>query len=226
MAFVHTKRRKYLTNKDDPKAITQPIKLGSKLNRFHQQVTQGAKEAERIASAPSVASFADMSSTVIFPDCSGSMGEQVGNEYGSEHHDKSFYCRQAVDTFLDNCFAGATKVGLASFPELVVLEPTHDLVAVRNAAKAIEPTGSTPMHEPLEYVIDNWPCTHGIIISDGSPDDKPAVIEAAKAYKERNIKLDAVHIGSDIGGEDLMKQVAGLTGGIYIKFTNVAAFAA
>lgn len=218
--------------KAPPTSIAQPVKLGSKLNKFHQQVVQGAKEAEKISNAPSVATFADMSSTVIFPDCSGSMSDMVDSRSGygegkaaGESHDKSYYCRQAVETFLDNCFAGATKVGLASFPELVVLEPTHDLNAVRQAAQAIEPTGSTPMHEPLDFVITEWPCTHGIVISDGSPDSRDAVLAAAQAYKAKSVKIDAVHIGSDHGGEELMKQLAEITGGIYIKFTNVAAFA-
>ncbi len=218
-----------------PASLTQPVKLGSKLNAFHQQIANGAKVEEQIKNAPPspTASYADMSSTVIFPDCSGSMADIVdGSNYGKsghegsvESHDKSYFCREAVKTFIDNCFIGATKVGLASFPELVVVEPTHDLLTVRAAAGAIEPTGSTPMHEPLDFVLDEWPLTHGIVISDGSPDDRNAVLEVAKRYRAKGVKVDAVHIGQDTGGEELMKSLAETTGGIYIKFTDVAAFA-
>jgi hypothetical protein len=220
-----------VNNKDDTKSITQPVKLGAKLNKFHQQVADGAKQA--VGTQPT-ATYADMSSTVIFPDCSGSMADYVGDVdrggYGrgskdNEVHDKAYFCRQAVNTFLDNCFAGATKVGIASFPELVVVEPTHDLNTVRAASAAIEPTGSTPMHEPLDFVIDEWVITHGIVISDGSPDDRSAVLEAAKKYRAKGVKVDAVHIGQDTGGEELMKSLAETTGGIYIKFTDVATFA-
>lgn len=210
-------------SKAPPGSLAQPVKLSSKLNSFHKQVIQGAAEAGKIANAVNpTTTYADMSSTVIFPDCSGSMSDVVGN---NDPHDKSFFCRQAVNTFLDNCFPGATKVGLASFPELVVLEPTHDLNAVRVAAQAIEPIGSTPMDEALEFVVNEWPCTHGIVVSDGSPDDKSSVLEVAKQYRAKSIKIDAVHIGEDHGGEELMKQLAEITGGIYIKFTDVKTFA-
>jgi hypothetical protein len=201
------------------------------MNKFHQQVAAGAK-VQLPSSTPNATSFADMSSTVIFPDCSGSMADMVcGGNYGRgersnrEDHDKSYFCRQAVNTFIDNCFLGATKVGIASFPELVVIEPTHDLNSVKIAAQAIEPTGSTPMHEPLDFVLDEWPITHGIVVSDGSPDDVHAVEEAAKRFKAKGVKLDAVHIGADHGGESVMKMIAETTGGIYIKFTDVKAFA-
>jgi Mg-chelatase subunit ChlD len=158
------------------------------------------------------------------------MSDIVGNNYGQERgspepHNKSYFCQQAVNTFLDNCFAGATKVGIASFPELVVVEPTHALDAVRVAAQGIEPTGSTPMHEPLNFVLDEWPITHGIVVSDGSPDSHDDVLDSAKRYKAKGIKVDAVHIGQDHGGEELMKSLAEITGGIYIKFTDVKAFA-
>lgn len=210
-----------------PASLTQPVRLGSKLNAFHQQIAAGAKVQVPSTTSTGTPSFADMSSTVIFPDCSGSMSDAVAGNYGREDtlQNKSYFCRQAVNTFIDNCFVGATKVGLASFPELVVLEPTHDLNAVKIAARAIEPTGSTPMHEPLDFVLDEWPITHGIVVSDGSPDDVHAVEEAAKRFKAKGVKLDAVHIGSDHGGEATMKMIAETTGGIYIKFTDVKAFA-
>ena len=214
-----------------PASLTQPVRLGSKLNAFHQQIAAGAKVQVPSATSTGTPSFADMSSTVIFPDCSGSTSDMVTDgRYGDrgsekEPHNKSYFCRQAVNTFIDNCFIGATKVGLASFPELVVIEPTHDLNAVKIAAQAIEPTGSTPMHEPLDFVLDEWPITHGIVVSDGSPDSVQAVEDSARRYKAKGVKLDAVHIGSDHGGEATMKMIAETTGGIYIKFTDVKAFA-
>ena len=216
-----------IDTKDPKTQLVQPVKLGSKMNKFHQQIADGAKVAAQTQTSTGTPSFADMSSTVIFPDCSGSMSDPASGDYGSrsESHDKAYFCREAVKTFIDNCFLGATKVGLASFPELVVVEPTHDLAAVKLAADQITPTGSTPMSEPLDFVLDEWPITHGIVVSDGSPDSVAAVESAAKRYKDKGVKLDAVHIGSDTGGEACMKMIAETTGGIYIKFTNVKAFA-
>jgi hypothetical protein len=215
--------------KDAPSSITQPVKLGSKLNSFHRQVIEGAKTEQQYSSAANPTStYADMSTTVIFPDCSGSMSDVVGGyaHGGSELRNKVYYCREAVATFLDNCFAGATRVGIASFPELVVVEPTLDLLTVKHAAKAINATGGTPMDEPLDFVIHEWPVTHGIVISDGCPDSEKAVLNAAQLYKEKNVKLDTVHIGDkDELGESLMKRIAELTGGVYIKFSNMKNFA-
>jgi hypothetical protein len=215
-------------------SLAQLVKLGSKLNSFHKQVIEGAKTAQQYASAASPTStYADMSTTVIFPDCSGSMSDIVGgdnrygHERGSEHRDKVYYCREAVTTFIDNCFAGATRVGIASFPELVVVEPTLDLSVVKHEAQAIDATGGTPMDEPLDFVIHEWTSvTHGIIISDGCPDSEQAALAAAQLYKEKGVKLDTVHIGDkDERGESLMKKIAELTGGVYIKFSNVKNFA-
>jgi hypothetical protein len=211
--------------------LAQPVKLGSKLNSFHKQVIEGAKQAQAYNASNPTSTYADMSTTVIFPDCSGSMDEVVGGTYGrergSETHNKVYYCRQAVNTFLDNCFAGATRVGIASFPELVVVEPTLDLLTVKQSAQAIDATGGTPMEEPLDFVIHEWTSvTHGIIISDGCPDSEKAALAAAQLYKEKGVKLDTVHIGDkDERGESLMKKIAELTGGVYIKFSNVKNFA-
>lgn len=219
-------------DKKAPTSITQPVRLGNKLNSFHKQVLEGAKVAQAYSNVNTNPTYADMSSTVIFPDCSGSMSDIVGGsgEYGrgrsNEPRNKVYYCREAVTTFIDNCFAGATKVGIASFPELVVVEPTLDLLTVKQAASGIDATGGTPMSEPLDFVIDEWPITHGIVISDGAPDSPKAVLDAAKRYKDKGIKLDAVHIGDkDEQGESLMKQIAEITGGVYIKFSNVKNFA-
>lgn len=200
--------------------LVQPVKLGSKMNKFHQQVAEGSKVAQ--ATAPtSTGGFANMGVTVIFPDCSGSMG---GLEEGN--HDRIFFCKQAVNTFIDNCFIGATQVGIATFPELVVIEPTLNLAKVKSDCEALDSTGSTPMHEPLEFCLDEWSTmTHGIVVSDGCPDSVQAVQSVIKKYRDKGIKLDAVHIGSDRSGESVMKEIAETTGGIYIKFTNVAAFA-
>ena len=82
------------------------------------------------------------------------------------------------------------------------------------------------MADPLDYVIDEWPLTHGIVISDGCPDSQTAVLASAERYKQKGVKLDAVHIGDkDEQGESLMKNIATITGGVYIKFTDLDSFA-
>lgn len=200
---------------DKTKSLVQPIRLGSKLNSFHQQVAKGAN-APTLSTPASVSSFADMTTVVIFPDCSGSMKGQ-----------KIQMCRDALNTFIDNCFIGATRVGVASFPEQVVVEPTALLHEVKRACSALSASGGTPMADPLDFVLHEWTTvTHGIVISDGAPDTPNEVLAIAQAYKAKGLKLDAVHIGDeDKNGETLMKQLAEITGGIYIKFTDIASFA-
>lgn len=218
----------------EKESLVQPVKLGSKMNSFHQQIIKGAAVAATLptgVTSTGVPSFADMSTTVIFPDCSGSMsdicGDSTYNDPKNTLKAKIEFCKDAINSFIDNSFAGATKVGVASFPEQVVVEPTFALHEVKQACSGLRASGGTPMSEPLDYVLSEWKTvTHGIVISDGAPDSIDEVLKLAEQYKLRGIKLDAVHIGDrDENGEALMKNITTITGGIYIKFSNVKAFA-
>ena len=86
--------------------------------------------------------------------------------------------------------------------------------------------GGTPMAGAMDRCITQNSLTRGIIVSDGEADSSESALASAKNYwREAGIPIDTVHIGRSTEGEHLLKQIAELTGGMYIKFDNVANFA-
>jgi Mg-chelatase subunit ChlD len=132
--------------------------------------------------------------------------------------------KQAVNKYLDDCNAVTNYVGLASFPEACYESPTGLHSRIRDLIKDLTPNGSTPMGAAMGYVLDNEPVTHGVIISDGCADGPDECIQIAHEYKAKAIKLDCVHIGDDTGGEETLKEIASITGGIYVKFSDMDSF--
>jgi hypothetical protein len=87
--------------------------------------------------------------------------------------------------------------------------------------------------------------TRGVIVSDGGatdwcdashndmisgsfglpPNSSTITTSILQLYKEQSIPLDCVHISSGTDGEALLRRIAAETGGIFIKFSDVSAFA-
>lgn len=201
---------------------------------IHSRISNAAKVREEQAKAQASVGgpkFINFGRIFIFPDASGSMASAaVDTERNYARSRGNFESRldllkKAVDSYLQNCNYAVNLVGVASFPEGAFSSPTGNYGIIRQLVNALEPTGSTPMAEAMGYCMEAETFSHGVLISDGCPDNQQEVIELAKLYKTKRITCDAVHIGSDKSGEELMKQVAEITGGAYIKFTDVSAFA-
>ena len=204
---------------------------------IHSRIAAAEKiRAEQAATAAKLGGtkFINFARIMIFPDSSGSMGSAADDSERSyaraQRGSGNFQSRLdmlklAVDTYLQNCNPSLNVVGVASFPEGAFSEPTPLYATIRTSVAALEPNGGTPMHDAMGYCIESVSFNHGVLISDGCPDNSEEVLSLAKLYKTKNVTCDAVHIGSDRSGESLMKQVAEITGGAYIKFTDVASFA-
>jgi Mg-chelatase subunit ChlD len=165
---------------------------------------------------------------MFFADTSGSMAspDYHGDEYGrSETETKIELLRRAFDSYLNNCTAALNAVGLATFPEQAYEVPTQNYAELRNLIRQLIAEGGTPLAAAMNYVCENEPITHGVIISDGDADDRELPIAIAKKFASKLVKIDTVHIGSSSGGEALLKEIAEITGGIYVKFTDVNNFA-
>jgi len=89
----------------------------------------------------------------------------------------------------------------------------------------LEADGSTPMAEAMNYVINTYNVTRCVLVSDGEPDRKPPIIESAFKYKEAGIQCDCVHIGTGNAGEAILRKIAEITEGQFIKFTDINNFA-
>jgi hypothetical protein len=89
---------------------------------------------------------------------------------------------------------------------------------------ALQACGGTPMAGAMQRSLTTNSLTRGILVSDGEADSAQRAIDIAKQWKEAEIAIDCVHIGRSSSGEALLKEIAELTGGLYIKFDNVSNF--
>lgn len=184
----------------------------------------GGGLAARVAAQASRPSPTAIDATVLpnrialMLDLSGSMGSVEKNKAKIEH------LRDAVLGFVQAADMGTTGISLTGFPNTVVtpLEANSQLITM--SVLALNASGGTPMHEAMEYVMMHVPLTRGIIVSDGEADDRNRAIAMAHRFKESETIVDTVHIGDNTGGEELLKEIALITGGIFIKFDDVANF--
>jgi uncharacterized protein YegL len=83
----------------------------------------------------------------------------------------------------------------------------------------------TPMGDAMSDVLYSMPVTRCVLVSDGAPNNVTQVYEIAQMYQEAQIPIDCVHIGHSASGEDVLQKIAELTGGKFVKFTNISSFA-
>lgn len=201
------------------------VRIGAKPNSLHARVA--AKESGAIGQPGLPTSFknplTNFGKIMFFADVSGSMG--TSDSYDRNEESKISLLRKAFSSYLDNCVPALNAVGIATFPEQAYEPPTTNHSMIRDLVNQLEATGGTPLAAALNYVEQNEPITHGVIISDGDADEPELSKEIATKFGTKLVKLDTVHIGSSTGGEELLKSIAEITGGIYVKFTDVNAFA-
>ena len=153
---------------------------------------------------------------------------------GSMSGDKIQKLKEATESFVDSLnLSGSladTSVACRTFPydETVASSCyplTCDQTRARLAAWNLNTLVCTPMHEAMQFVLENYSVTRGVMMSDGAPDSKSQALLQAGHYKDAGIPIDCVHIGHEEYGADLLKQVAEITGGLFIKFTDINSFA-
>lgn len=193
----------------------EPIKITGKPNAsaLHQRINQAAVEQKAFAEAdPLVVP----NRIAIIADGSGSMGGF-----------KNRCLHDALTGFFNMCSYGDTSCAIYTFgmSQEVRHGLSRDKTMLIATAMGIAADGGTPMDEPMREVLEQISLTRGIIISDGCANNPALAVDQAMRYKEQEIPIDCVHIGNETHGEDLLKEIAELTGGIYIKFDNVGNFA-
>jgi hypothetical protein len=80
------------------------------------------------------------------------------------------------------------------------------------------------MAEAMNYALINYSLTRAVLVSDGQPDSEPKAYDEAHNFKAAELPCDCVHIGNETCGEDCLRRIAEITGGQYIKFTDIASF--
>ena len=186
------------------------------LSGLHNRLNQAAaKEATFAADAAAMPNRIG-----LMLDTSSSMS--VGETPDKERID---LLNDAVDSFTAQCDWSTTAVAMTTFPRKSELElPLTNVMGLIITRARCYAAGGTPLLPAMQDTIKQ-PITRAIIISDGEAMDPSSCLAEAQKYAEAKTPIDCVHIGDAQGGEELLAQIAKITGGIYIKFTNVESFA-
>ena len=208
----------------DPSGSSVPaqrkgIKLG--VPALHQRIH--AAKAD-----PNVAPDTMPNRIALMLDASGSMSGRANYDDNVNLNRKIDCLRDAVMSFIVGCNLKDTALAIEEFGAADTAGRRVALTCfgpiLTTTAMSIEAYGGTPMGDAMDYVLRNYSITRGVIVSDGQADTAYQCEEQAKKYAEASIPIDCVHIGTG-HGEDLLRHIAEVTGGKYIKFTDVNAFA-
>jgi hypothetical protein len=142
--------------------------------------------------------------------------------------------KEAVESFVDNCDFSETALSLQTFglsPEISMPLSTDEW-SLRSIIASFGAHGGTPMGEAISRTISQIPLTGAVLISDGAPTDMDGGFDykmhkdgvdysVLEPYIEQEIKIDCIHISNSTSGENVMKHIAELTHGVFIKFKDV-----
>lgn len=136
--------------------------------------------------------------------------------------------RNAMSSFIDNISFADTAVALRTFggedSELTQpLTTFHPILMT--SIMTLRARGGTPMANAMRYALESWPITRFVLVSDGEPDNDTAAFTVAFEMQSAETSCDCVHIGESTSGEACLRQIAEITHGQYIKFTDVSQFA-
>lgn len=239
---------------EGPKGITVTggsVKIHGK-SRLHSALSQApaedATESFRKAAQAVTSGNADklndpltaVNRIAIMADISGSMASSDGSAQS-----KIELLKIALGGFLNQVNFDGTSIAIYTFPlrndgdhysdddgdpllgsrHGISYRLSFDKMMLQMAVNGLSSGGGTPMHSTMQKVLDELPLTRGIIISDGEADRADSALDYARKYAQSETIVDTVHIGTSPGGEKLLQEIAKITGGIYIKFDKVEAFA-
>jgi hypothetical protein len=153
------------------------------------------------------------------------MDERVGGSWRDDNRKtKLDLLKEAVQDFALRSNSNDTALAVESFPSGFRIDLTSDTQQVYMRMMGAGSLGSTPMSQGMYASLDNHSPTRAMLISDGDHDSGDDPFRAAEKYKSKEIIIDTVHIGDSSRGEEALKRIAKITGGIYLKFKDVSSF--
>lgn len=192
--------------------IVNKNKIGIKSGGLHSRITE--KELYDTVIPPETKNVDTLPNRIaIMIDVSGSMsGEPIK------------LLEQALQDFIQKSNSSDTAIAVESFPEQVRIELTNDKVKLWMLCMRLRADGGTPMASTMQYCLDTYPrINRAILISDGQPNSDPKY--EVERYAKREIKVDTVHIGNSTEGEDVLRSISDITGGLFVKFKDIKSFA-
>jgi uncharacterized protein YegL len=210
-----------LSKTTDQSSLINRRKIGS-MSPLHQRLASSKAEGP-----PEEQALTFPNRLVLMLDCSGSMAEMVEcNQNNPNPTRKIDHLKKAIEGFLTQCNWEDTAIAIETFPHteygFPVLSNQHFLHW--NNVSQLTASGGTPMAEAMSVALERYSLTRGILVSDGIANNPAESLNKAREFKESGTPVDTVHIGDEQAGEELLQQIAEITGGMYIKFTDVSNF--
>lgn len=138
----------------------------------------------------------------------------VFDDSGSMHGSKLANAKLGVEEFLRSCNKDNTAVTIYPM-NATGLKLNTNLPATAVFAKGINCGGGTPLLNTLKRMRNENPSlTRAIVFSDGQPDNPN--FSKFGVNRDWGLVVDTVFIGSY--GEEFMRELAEITGGIFLKF--------
>ena len=198
------------------------------------KITVGGGLHSRIKAAEVLKEIAPVADVRNFPnrlaiicDFSGSMSDCASGSWKDNNlKTKLQLLQEAVQDFALRSNPNDTAIAVESFPRGFRIELTNDPQEVYMRMCGISTLGDTPMGDGIYAALENHSPTRCMLISDGEQTDGDRCFEAARKAKSKEILIDTVHIGHSSRGEETLKQIAEITGGMYMKFKDVQSFSA
>lgn len=198
-----------MTNEENNKLAPRGAKVT--LPSLHKKLNEANSNVARIDPATMA------NRLVLILDDSGSMNGISGDKSKIDH------LRDAIQGFLAQCDFSNTAVAITTMNKSLTTPLDRQGSLLQMQASGIHAIGSTPMAEAMEAALMSYSMTRAILVSDGGYTGANP-IEQARAYANAEIACDCVHIGDDTSGERILQDIAEITHGIFIKFTDVASF--
>lgn len=209
-----------ITNKPDTTdGITKGKRVGG-ITGIHQRVRAASLERRVNDGATKLNRIG------LMLDCSGSMGSYIGGYQSKNTQTKTDLLREAIESFLDACNFNDTACAMHCFPaqDGPTITLTDDKAQLVLACTDLQAGGGTPLENCMRLTLECESISRGVIVSDGAADDPEACARTAQTYREALIPIDTVHIGDEEHGELLLKEIANITGGLFIKFKDITQF--
>ncbi len=163
----------------------------------------------------------------IIADFSGSMGDRASGRWDTDNlKTKLQLLQEAIQDFALRSNPADTAIAVESFPRGFRIDLTNDTQSVYMRMIGISTLGDTPMGEGMSYALEYHSPSRCMLISDGEATDGEASLRQAERFKSKEILCDCVHIGTSSSGEERLKRIAEITGGMYMKFRDVQSFSA
>lgn len=175
---------------------------------------------------------AQSTDTILILDASGSMWGQVDGQT------KISAARAAVDAILDK-WKPSDRLGLIAYghrskgdcKDIEVLAPvsTFDPTLIKNAVKALNPKGKTPIADALRMAANTLKSTENkatvVLVSDGIETCVADPCAVASELKKAGVGFTAHVVGFDVADPAAKAQlqcIARATGGVYLDARNAS----